>query len=259
MSRKIEKKEVKPKNKKIMLEIMEGVEEYNNVGALLGLDGIDGLDGDELLGALRKMNPVKRAKTINKLASTGAASRGSRAEMEKHFGELPAHIREGLAKGELRLADTVIYSIKKAASKTIKMFETQDTKTIGINSLSAARLPKNQALLVSGIYILAGVPADLTPDKIMAAQYDGIEGFPALATGEFSLKANKKVIVPETAMGVFKTKNNTKIPMGYYKLANPRLIHDDILIETTIELGTMDGLDAKTHVYVGLHGTITTP
>ena len=156
--------------------------------------------------------------------------------MEKHFSELPAHIKEGLAKGELRLADTVIYSIKKVASKTIKLFETQDTKTIGINALSSARLPKNQALLVSGIYVLAGVPADLTVDKIMAANYDGIENFPALATGEFSLKANKKVIVPETSMGVFKTRNNTKIPMGYYKLANPRLIHDDILIETTIEL-----------------------
>lgn len=239
-----------------MLEIMDGIEEYNNVGALLG---IDGLDGDDLLGALRSMNPIKRQRMINKLANTGPSSKGSRAEMEKHFAELPAHIKEGLSKGELRLADTVIYSIKKVASKTIKMFETQDTKTIGINSLSAARLPKNQAMLVSGIFVLAGVPAELTPDKIMAATYGKIEDFPAIATGEFSLKANKKVIVPETSMKVFKTSNYQGVPLGYYKLANPRLIHDDILIETTIELGTMDGIDVKTHLYVGLHGTITTP
>lgn len=239
-----------------MLEIMDGIEEYNNVGALLGLDG---LEGDELLGALRAMNPIKRQRLINKLAAPGAPSKGSRAEMEKHFAELPVHIKEGLAKGELRLADTVIYSIKKVASKTIKMFETQDTKTIGINSLSAARLPKNQALLVSGIIVLAGIPAELTPDKIMAATYGKIEEFPAICTGEFSLKANKKVIVPETSMKAFKTFNFQNVPLGYYKLANPRLIHDDILIETTVELGTMDGLDAKTHLYVGLHGTITTP
>jgi hypothetical protein len=239
-----------------MLEIMDGIEEYNNVGALLGLDGTD---GEDLLGALRSMNPIKRARMINKLASNGAPSKGSRAEMEKHFAELPANIRDGLAKGELRLADTVIYSIKKVASKVTKMFETQDTKTIGLNSLSAARLPKNQALLVSGIFVLAGVPADLTPDKIMAASYGKIEDFPAIATGEFSLKANKKVIVPETSMGAFKTTNYNGVPVGYYKLANPRLIQDDILIETTIELGTMDGLDAKTHLFVGLHGTITTP
>lgn len=49
------------------------------------------------------------------------------------------------------------------------------------------------------------------------------------------------------------------VPVGYYKLANPRMIHDDILVEATIDLGSMDGLDPKTHIYVGLHGTITTP
>lgn len=235
---------------------LEGVDEYNNVAGLLG---IDGLDGDELLGALRRMNPIQKLRTINKLASTGGSSKGSRAEMEKHFGELPDHIKAALSKGDLRLADTVIYSIKKVASKTVKMFETQDTKTISLNSLSSARLPKNQALLVSGIFILAAVPADLTTDKVMAAAYGKIEDYPALASGEFSLKANKKVIVPETSMAVFKTANNQSLPIGYFKLANPRLIHDDILIEATVELGTMDGLDAKTHLYIGLHGTITTP
>jgi hypothetical protein len=59
---------------------------------------------------------------------------------------------------------------------------------------------------------------------------------------------------------LFKTSNNTQIPIGYYKLANPRVIHDDILLEATVELGSLDGIDtAKTYLYVGLHGTITTP
>lgn len=240
-----------------MLDIMEGAEEYNNVGALLGLDGLDG--DDSLLGALRQMNPIKRQRAINKLTSTGGPSRGSRAEMEKHFGELPAHIKEGLAKGDLRLADTVIYSIKPVNSKTIKLFETQDDKEIGLRNISNAKLPKNQALLVSGIVLLAAVSADLTKDKVMAAKYDAIENFGPIANGEFSLKSNKKQIVPETSNGVFKTSNMHNVPIGYYKLANPRLIQDDILVEFTIELGTMDGLDPKTHVFVGLHGTITTP
>ena len=106
---------------------LEGIEEYNNQGALLG---IEGLEGEELLDALRRMNPIKRQRTINKLAQPPAQSRGSRAEMEKHFGELPANIKEALVKGELRLADTMIYSIKPVSSKTIKMFETQDDKEI---------------------------------------------------------------------------------------------------------------------------------
>lgn len=240
-----------------MLEVLEGIEEYNNVGALLGLDGLDG--NDELLGALRRMNPIARQRTINKLANTGGVSKGSRAEMEKHFSELPAHIKQALSKGDLRLADTVIYSIKPVSSKTIKMFETQDDKEIGLRNISNAKLPKNQALLVSGIVLLAGVAADMTKDKVMSTKFGAMEDFAALVNGEFSLKSNKKQIIPETANNVFKTSNMHNVPIGYYKLANPRLIHDDILVELTIELGTMDGLDAKTHIFAGLHGTITTP
>ena len=235
---------------------LEGIEEYNNSGALLGLDAAD---QEELLGALRKMNPIQRAKVISKMSSGSSASRGSRAEMEKHFSELPQHIKDGLLKGELRLADTVIYSIKPVNSKTIKMFETQDDKEVGLRNISNAKLPKNQALLVSGIYILAAVPVDTTKDKVIGANYIGLENFAAISNGEFSLKANKKVIMPETVNTVFKTGNMTNVPLGYYKLANPRMIHDDLLIEATIDLGSMEGLDPKTHLYVGLHGTITTP
>lgn len=238
-----------------MLEF-NGIEEYSNQGALLG---VDGLDDAELLGALRSMNPIKRAKTVNKLANSGPASKGSRAEMEKHFGELPPNIKQSLVKGELRLADTIVYSIKKVGAKTIKMFETQDTKEIGLRNISNAKLPKNQVLLVSGIILLAGTSADATNDKVMATEYKGIEFFPAIASGELNLKSNKKQIVPETGCAVFKTGNYHGVPAGYYKLANPRLILDDVLIELTVELGTMDGIPANTYLYAALHGTITTP
>lgn len=239
-----------------MLGALEGVEEYNNAGALLGLDAVD---QEELLGALKRMNPIQRMRTMNKLASGTPPSKGSRAEMEKHFNELPQHIKDGLLKGELRLADTIIYSIKSVNSKTIKMFETQDDKEVGFRNISNAKLPKNQALLVSGIFLLVGLPLDMTKDKVISAKYEGIEDFGAIANGEFSLKGNKKIIMPETVNTIFKTKNMNTVPVGYYKLANPRMIHDDIQIEATIDLGSMDGLDPRTHIYVGLHGTITTP
>lgn len=239
-----------------MLGILEGIEEYNNQGALIG---IDGAEGEELLGALRRMNPIQRMKTVNRLSNTGGLSRGSRAEMEKHFGELPVHIKEALVKGELRLADTIIYSIKPANSKTIKLFETQDDKEIGLRNLSNAKLQKNQALLVSGIYLLAGTSADASKDKVIATEYKGLENFNTIANGEFSLKANKKQIVPETSNVVFKTNNFRQVPVGYYKLSNPRLIQDDVLIEMTVELGSMEGIPANTYIYAGLHGTITTP
>jgi hypothetical protein len=238
------------------LSILEGIEEYGNNGALLG---IDGLDGAELMGALNRMNPIEKQKTINRLAHTGAASKGSRAEMERHFKELPQHIKDGLVNGSLRLADSVIYSIKPVTSKTIKLFETQDDKETGIRSISNAKLPKNQAFLVSGVVLLAGVAADSTKDKVLATNFDKIESFPAIANAEFNLKSNKKQIVPETSNSVFKTANFHGVPIGYFKLSNPRLIEDDVQVELTIELGTMEGIAANTHIYAALHGTITTP
>ncbi|TDX01481.1 hypothetical protein [Dinghuibacter silviterrae] len=239
-----------------MLGILGAADEYNNAGALIGLDATDNA---ELLGALRKMNPIQRQRTINKLSNTGHPSRGSRSEMEKHFSELPQYIKDGLSKGDLRLADTVIYSIKLANSKTVKMFETQDDRQIGLRNISNAKLPKNQALLVSGVILLAGVSVDQTPDNIMSTNFAALENIPALATGETDLKANKKQIFPETSNAVFKTTNFHSVPLGYYKLANPRLILDDILIELTVQLGTVNGIAANTYLYAGLHGTITTP
>jgi hypothetical protein len=249
-----------------MLSNLEGIEQYNNIAPLLGLDGLDGLDGnEEFMGELMSLPPLKRMRVLSKLVHQGANSRGSRAEMEKFFGELPAHIKEGLARGDLRLADTIIYSIKHVNSKTIKLFETQDDKETGMRNVSNAKLPKNQAFIVSGIILLAGVPnlAGATPttikDRILATKYEGIENYAALANGEFSLKSNKKQIVPETSNNVFKNANMHTLPIGYYKLDNPRVIHDDIQIEMTIELGSMEGLSPDTHIYAGLHGTITTP
>lgn len=238
-----------------MLEL-EGINEYNNSGALLGLDAVE---HEELLGALKKMNPIQRMRVMNKLAGGVPASKGSRAEMEKHFHELPQNIKDALLKGELRLADTIIYSLKPVNSKTIKMFETQDVKEVGLRNISNAKLPKNQALLVSGIFLLAGIPVDATSDNVIAAKYGQLEDFPSIANGEFSIKANKKVIMPESSIAMFKTAGSHFVPQGYYKLANPRLIADDILLEATIDLGSMTGLDPKTWMYIGLHGTITTP
>ncbi len=239
-----------------MLGLLEGIEEYNNQGALLGLEGVE---DDALLGALRRMNPIQRLRVVQKMSNTGAPSKGSRAEMEKFFGELPAHIKEAMVRGDLRLADNIIYSIKPVSSKTIKLFETQDDKETGLRNVSNAKLQKNQAFLVSGIYLLAGTSADASKDKVIATNFKGLEEFASIANGEFSLRSNKKQIVPETSNAVFKTANYHYLPLGYYKLANPRLIHDDVLIEMTVELGTMEGIPQNTYIYAGLHGTITTP
>lgn len=230
--------------------------EYANAGDLLGLDGDV---GGELMGYLGSLDIVNRAKVMQKLAKRVPPSQGSRAEMEKFFAELPDAIKEGLLSGKLRLADTVIYTVKPInGAKTIKMFESQDIKEVGLRNIGN-RLPKNSALLVSGIILLHGTASTLAPDDLKATSFDVIDNIGALATGEFKLKANKKQIVDSISNYVFKTTGFTNVTKGYYKLANPRLIHDDVDIEWEIELGTVTGIDPKAVLFGGLHGTITIP
>jgi len=232
---------------------LEGISEYNNAGALLGLEG---LANDEFLGALQGLDPITRMRVVSRMAGGANSSKGSRAEMEKHFAELPQHIKDGLNKGELRLADTLIYSRKPVNSKTIKMFETQDVKAVGLRNMSNGKLPKNQALVVSGIFLLAGVVGGegaMTDDRIMSAPYGKLEDFPAISSGEFTLKANKKIIMTDVCNNVFKTSNNNQLPIGYYKLANPRIIQDDVQVEATIELGSLAGIDTTKHTNYPYH------
>lgn len=236
-------------------QLMES--EYTNPTDLLGLNGE--MDA-ELLGYLNALNPVARTKAVNKLQKRHIPSQGSRAEFEKFFVELPKHIKEQLLQGKLRLADHLIYTIKPVnGAKTIKMFESQDVKEVGLRNISNAKLPKNMALLVSGIYLLQGQATSLAVDDVKVTVFNSIETLGSLSNGEFKLKANKKHLVSDTSNRNFITTGFSNVPKGFYKLANPRLIHDDIDIEFEIELGTITGINVNTVLYVGLVGTATIP
>jgi hypothetical protein len=229
--------------------------EYNNVGELMGInEALMGTEEWEQMGAIEKVQFLKRMGKSNQ-------SRGSRAEFEKFFKEVPDGVKKQLLDGDLRLADFTIFSMKQVKSKTVKMFEPQDEREVGLRNIANGKLPKNFVFLVSGIYLLAGVAEDAADiEKVKATDFKSVGLMPAIANAEFSLKANKKQIIPEgNIVRKFITDNNHLTNLGYFKLDNPRLIKDDELIEFVVELGTMQGLDAKTFLYVGLDGTGTTP
>lgn len=232
--------------------------EYNNAVELMGLEG--GEVNMELMGYLNSLDAVSRSRAVSKLTKKNIPSSGSRAEFEKFFSELPKHIKEGLLSGKLRLADEIIYSMKFiSGARTIKMFKSEDVKETSLRNLTAGKLPKNSALLVSGIYLLHGIGVGNTQEDLKAIDYDSIKALPVLANGEFRLKANKIQLIPDTSCRKFVTDNFNAVPIGYYKLHNPRLIHDDVDIEFEIELGSLSGINANAAIYVGLHGTMTTP
>ena len=86
--------------------------------------------------------------------------------MEKFFSQVPAHVQAELKKGGVRLADYTIYSMKPINSKTIKMFEPQDDKEVGVRNISNAKLPKNMVFAVSGIYLLTGTNPEPTNPEV---------------------------------------------------------------------------------------------
>lgn len=227
--------------------------EYNNVGELFGIGDLEKMT--------RNMAPEEKVKAIKHLSRQVRASRRSRGEMEKFFKQLPKHIKQQLIKGSLRLADYTLYTVKQVNSKTIKMFEPQDDKEVGIRNVANAKLPKNMAFLVSGVILLTGVsvnPAD--PEENKRINFKTISTVPAIANGEFSLKANKRQIIPENQSNRrFVTDNDTTVQWGYYKLDNPRLIRDEEAIEFVVELGTELGIPAGSFLWAGLDGTGTTP
>lgn len=229
--------------------------EYTNPGDLLGLDA-----DPELLSYLNGLDAINKVKAINKMVKKHIPSHGSRAEFEKFFPELPKHIKDQLLAGKLRLADHTIYSIKPVkGAKTIKVFESQDVKEVGLRNISNAKLPKNMALLVSGIYLLQGVAKSLDNDDLKTTTFDTIESVGPFVNGEFKLKANKVQLVSDISNRKFNTSGFSLVPKGFFKLANPRLIHDDVEIEFEVELGTITGLDPNAVLYVGLEGTATIP
>lgn len=227
--------------------------EYNNVGELYGIDAVT--------KQIQNSSQVARAMLLKKLSQKNQAPKNSREIMEMYFAQLPSHIVDGLRTGRLRLADYTIYSTKAITSKTIKMFESQDDKEVGIRNISNAKLPKNMVMAVRGIYLLAGIrPDEPVVESHKIVKFGSIGGFEALANGEFNFKANKKQIIPENQSNRrFITDNDVSVPLGYYKLDNPRLILDEEAFEFTVELGTMAGITDKHYLYVGLDGTITTP
>lgn len=229
--------------------------EYNAAGELYGLDAI--------ARVFPHATPAQKQQIIQKIAQGNQvqASRGSRREFEKFLPQVPKHVQQEMKKGTVRLSDYTIYSIKQVNSKTIKMFEPQDKKEVGVRNISDAKLPKNMVFAVSGIYLLTGVNTDPTdPDGHKSIRFGSISTVAAISNGEFSFKSNRKQIIPENQSNrVFITDNDQSVPLGYFKLDNPRLIKDEELIEFTVDLGTQLGIPPNQWLLVALHGTVTTP
>lgn len=186
-------------------------------------------------------------------------------EQSKKFDPAMVKVAEGIKEGRLMLADASYYSIKKAGGKAnINMFETQDSKEIGITNVTQTKLPKDRLFLCNRIILLAVIFDGDLPDSelelkkvLKMANFDSIKKVAGLQNGVFTFMANKKIIIDERPMQEFITDNNFQVNLGTYVLENPRFVRDDEEFEFTIELG--EDAPEKTLLKVVLAGTSTVP
>ena len=186
-------------------------------------------------------------------------------DQAKKYDPAMVKVAEGIKESRLQLADAAYYATKFAGNKaTIHMFETQDSKEIGITNVTQAKLQKDRLFLCNRIILLAATIEGDLPDSGQAlkkllkqSDFESIKKVSGLQNGVFTLMANKKLIIDERPMQEFVTDGNTRMNVGTYFLESPRFIRDDEEFEFMIELG--EDAPEKTLIKVVLAGTSTVP
>lgn len=213
------------------------------------------ISDEELLMALEGASPqAKRnfSKAIRSFAKqrNQAPSRGSRGELEKRLHMLPKETQEGLARQTLQAVDAAFYVVKDiSGSKVQKLLKDDDNKVVGLSNISSAKLEKGHLFLLNGLTLLAGTAGE--GEKASDVNFTVIPDY--LRNGEFEFIANGTTLMQNASNELFNTTGQT-IPVGHYRLDNPKLIKDQQTIEFNLEWGS--NAPASTYVKAILRGTV---
>ncbi len=210
---------------------------------------------EELLMAMEGASPQAKksfSKAIRAFARNRNQnpSRGSRGELEKRLHMLPKEIQEGLARQTLQAVDAAYYVVKDiSGSKVQKLLKDDDNKVVGMSNISSAKLEKGNMFLLNGLTLLAGTAGD--GETAMDVNFTVIPDY--LRNGEFEFIANGATLIQNASNELFNTTGQV-IPVGHYRLDNPKLIKDQQTIEFNLEWGA--NAPASTFVKAILRGTV---
>jgi hypothetical protein len=227
------------------------------------LSALAGLDDASLIGmgapAIRKM--IKRAAAPRLLVNN------SRASFISKQTQFHPTIQKGLETARLQGVDTAFLMIKSISQvSAIKMLQDSDTKSAGFCMINNSKLEKDEEFVLHAIQVLYGVHASavMTTAAVAAA---GVWGTlpDSISFGQFELKVENKTLIPDHSMRVFKKSQNVALTtsgathltetagIGYWELANPKLIPSQVSIEFNVEWGLAAAQYAGLAVI--LHGT----
>ena len=209
---------------------------------------------EELLMAMEGASPQAKksfSKAIRAFARNRNQnpSRGSRGELEKRLHMLPKEIQEGLARQTLQAVDAAYYVVKDiSGSRVQKLLKDDDNKVVGMSNISSAKLEKGNLFLLNGLTLLSGTAGD--GDTAMDVNFNVVPDY--LRNGEFEFIANGSTLIQNASNELFNTTGQV-IPVGHYRLDNPKLIKDQQTIEFNLEWGANS--PAGTFVKAILRGT----
>jgi hypothetical protein len=210
---------------------------------------------EELLMALEGASPQAKktfSKAIRAFAKqrNQAPSRGSRGELEKRLHMLPKEIQEGLARQTLQAVDAAYYVVKDiSGSRVQKLLKDDDNKVVGMSNISSAKLEKGNLFLLNGLTLLAGTAGEGETAKDV--NFTVVPDY--LRNGEFEFIANGATLIQNASTELFNTTGQV-IPVGHYRLDNPKLIKDQQTIEFNLEWGA--NAPTGTFVKAILRGTV---
>lgn len=228
-----------------------------NLGEIIQSDFtlLGAVSEEELVMAMETATPTAKknfARTIRQFAKNRNAlpSQGSRGELEKRLHLLPKEIQEGLARQTLQAVDAAYYVVKDiSGSKVQKILKDDDNKVVGMSNISSAKLEKGNHFLLHGLTLLSGVAG--TDETASDVNFGVLPDY--LRNGEFEFIANGTTLIQNASCEVFNT-SGQNVPVGHYRLDNPKLIKDQQTIEFNLEWGA--NAPASTFIKAILRGTI---
>lgn len=225
--------------------------------ALMGIGYADLTQTDELLGAISRLAPAKRAEAMKKIVSKGIPSQGSAQQTSRdkavnRIGSLPPHIKKGIGSKSLQLSDAFFYVVKPAGGlATVRMFEASDVKAAGITNVNGGKLEKDSWFLLTHIGLLSGV----NPIPAQTA-FAPIATF--IRNGDMEFKANGKYLLPkDISCNVFDTTGRTDVDQGLLLLDSPKWIEPQI--DMTCDIRFAAPLVANTNIKLILKGQVVMP
>ena len=195
----------------------------------------------------------KNKRNIVRLRPSDSKSMTGKSLFEKRISLIEsADIRRDLASGKLTIADFAVYSIKKADTRVVEMFESSDNRAEGKTNINAAKLGNDTVMLVTKIVFQEGVVAN-AGDEGYTAKFGLIS--PVTASGEFTFKNGQKLFAERSGMGIFTCVNDSNGIKGEFELESPKMLQDDkeIIFETKLP----DTPPANTFYKITLKGVAT--